>query len=74
MFRLHRDLSGPRDSGKDGWELCCKALLWFMFSEGFLSFPKGGKTREFLSYLFKRVVNTSRKFAMDWDCLPLREF
>ncbi len=73
MFRLHRDLDGPRDSGRDGWDLCCKALLWFLLSDGFLSFPESSKSDEFLSYLFKKVVNTSRKFSLSEDevCMGL---
>jgi len=74
MSRLHRDLNGPRDSGKDGWDLCCKALLWFMFSEGVLSFPRRNKADEFFRYLFKKVVNTSRKFALNEDLICLGLF
>ena len=71
--RLHRDLNGPRDSGRDGWEICCKALFWFMLSKGHFSFPEAGRREEFYKYLFKKVVNTSSKFSISEDeiCLGL---
>jgi len=73
ITRLHRDLDGPRDGGRDGWELCCKALLWFMLSKGFFSFPRTKRVHSLNNYLFKKVVNTARKFSLDEDevCLGL---
>jgi len=33
--RLYRDLHrAPLDNGRSGWELACKALLWYFLSDG----------------------------------------
>jgi len=74
VSRLHQDLHGPRDGGRDGWDLCCKALLWFMFSEGVLSYPSSHRTEELYRYLFTRVVETARRFSLNEDLVVLGLF
>ena len=67
VSRLIRDLAGPQDCGRDGWDLSCKALLWFLFSKGDFYFNRGIKFEDVKQYLINCIINTSHRYFKNED-------
>ena len=69
LNRLLRDIKGPRDNGKFGWDLACKAILWFTISRGVFSFEEvsyhfGTNPKVFFA-LLSEFGKTASRFGRD---------
>ena len=67
--RLTKDLKGPRDNGQYGWDLACKAILWFLCSKGLFSYKdveeQFGTDRKFVLAAERTFEKTARRFGKD---------
>lgn len=69
ISRLTKDLRGPRDNGQFGWDLACKAVLWFLVSEGTFSYKDAvevfGISKKFSLAVQRTFEQTAKKFGKD---------
>jgi len=63
LNRLIRDIRGPRDNGKYGWDLACKAVLWFTVSKGIFSFEEASYHFGVSPKVFYALLNDFGKTA-----------
>ena len=73
VTRLLNDLEGPKDNSMWGWDLACKAALFFMFGEGLFAFECENKS-ELAKKLCQQLARISARFGQSrfpalWICL-----